>query len=267
MTGHAIADVSHLLAELLENAAAFSPPSAPVVVAGRRVDRRFVITITDEGIGMSDDRLAAANALLARPPAPGLSLSRTLGLYVVAHLAARHGIHVQLRHAPGTGLTAVVALPTDVLARVEDAPLPQPPRVEPASAPAPPMTYVAEPVDAEPLVAHSTTAAVVDPFDVPHRPVPAGTWAEARVDDMPLPRRAPSTTAPGGNGGAHAEADQVARHLTPRTPGANLSQSPVDRAASGATAARPRPERVAELLSRHERGKREGQARGPGDDR
>ena len=192
VTGHAIADVSHLLAELLENAAAFSPPSAPVVVAGRRVDRRFVITITDEGIGMSDDRLAAANALLARPPAPGLSLSRTLGLYVVAHLAARHGIHVQLRHAPGTGLTAVVALPTDLLARVEDAPLPQPPRVEPAPAPAPPMTYVAEPVDVEPLVAQSTTAAVVDPFDVPHRPVPAGTWAERGSTTCPCraaPRR------------------------------------------------------------------------------
>ena len=115
VVGNAVADVTHLLAELLENATGFSPPQSPVVVAGRAADRRFLITITDEGIAMDEARLADANALLARPPAPGLALSRTLGLHVVAHLAARYGIHVQLRRA-STGLAAIVALPATLLA-------------------------------------------------------------------------------------------------------------------------------------------------------
>jgi signal transduction histidine kinase len=300
VTGHAVADVSHLLAELLENAAAFSPPTAPVVVAGRRIDRRFVVTITDEGIGMDDDRLAAANALLAHPPAPGLSLSRTLGLYVVAHLAARHGIHVQLRHAPGTGLTAVVGLPADVLARVD---APPPTRATPQATPmpaAPTVTYVAEPVETElvaqpaPVVAQAppeyqpsvTTVAWSDapiaapttaPASPPSAPpvsappvAPSGTPIAPPVrvpsGEPPLPRRAPGGGTTAGNGGTGEGSD---RYLTPRTPGANLSQAPADRAAAtpGATVTRPRPERVAELLSRHERGKREGHSRGPGDDR
>ena len=113
-------DLTHLLAELLENAAAFSPPKTPVVVGGRTVDERFVITIADEGIGMDDDRLAVANAVLARPPAPGLTLSRTLGLYVVAHLAVRHGVLVQLRPAQGYGMVAVIVLPPTILVRADD---------------------------------------------------------------------------------------------------------------------------------------------------
>ena len=68
IAGNAVADVTHLLAELFENATVFSPPGTPVVVTGMRAERRYVISITDEGIGMTDERLAAANALLAKPP-------------------------------------------------------------------------------------------------------------------------------------------------------------------------------------------------------
>ena len=118
VAGNAVADVTHLLAELLENATVFSPPGTPVVVTGMRAERRYVISITDEGIGMADERLAAANALLARPPATGLALSRTLGLHVVGNLATRYGITVQLRRAATGGITAVVALPAKVLARL-----------------------------------------------------------------------------------------------------------------------------------------------------
>ena len=110
--------MTHLLAELLENATVFSPPGTPVVVTGMRAERRYVISITDEGIGMADDRLAAANALLKRPPATGLALSRTLGLHVVGNLATRYGITAQLRRSATGGITAVVALPAKVLARL-----------------------------------------------------------------------------------------------------------------------------------------------------
>ncbi len=148
ISGNAVADVSHLLAELLENATVFSPPTTPVVVTGRRVEHRYVITITDEGIGVEDERLAAINNLLARPPVTGLALSRTLGLFVVAHLAARYGIGVQLRRAPSTGVTAVVALPTAVLARVAaptdgHAPPPAPAPVPASPAGTTPMPVVA----------------------------------------------------------------------------------------------------------------------------
>ena len=290
VAGNAVADVSHLLAELLENAATFSPPSAPVVVAGRRIDRRFVITITDEGIGMADDRLAAANALLARPPAPGLSLSRTLGLYVVAHLAQRHGIHVQLRRSPGTGLTAVIGLPTAVLARVDNE---RPPAARGATAPP---TFVAEPVDVAPATptppkpTSPTPPAPPTPTGPrrdPREPAPAPAFAwRVEVAEDTLLRRGGAAGAgnggSGGNGGANGgnrgdgadngngstAAGTAGPHELPaRTPGANLSESPGDRAAWTASAARPRPERVAELLHRHERGKREGRSRPPDDDR
>jgi signal transduction histidine kinase len=285
VSGNAVADVSHLLAELLENAATFSPPSAPVVVAGRRVDRRFVITITDEGIGMDDDRLAAANALLARPPAAGLSLSRTLGLYVVAHLARRHGIHVQLRRSPGTGLTAVVGLPTGVLARVDG----DRPPARPAAAPSPP-TYVAEPVDLGPAPTPSRPSAspTAPPSGAPPiaerdsgrpEPAPAFAWRVEVSEDALLRRGGPAgagnggSGAAGGNGtnGGHGATGGAGvdgtRDLPARTPGANLSEAPGERSATAASAARPRPERVAELLQRHERGKREGRARPKEDDR
>jgi signal transduction histidine kinase len=145
VAGNAVADVTHLLAELLENATVFSPPGTPVVVTGMRAERRYVISITDEGIGMTDERLAAANALLARPPATGLALSRTLGLHVVGNLAARYGIAVQLRRAATGGITAVVALPAKVLARLPR-PGEGPEEAEPAHREAP---VVAVPVDAD----------------------------------------------------------------------------------------------------------------------
>ncbi|HSO95094.1 MAG TPA: ATP-binding protein, partial [Acidimicrobiia bacterium] len=163
VAGHAVADVTHLLAELLENATSFSPPTAPVIVAGRPHDHRYVITITDEGIGIDDERLRQMNALLVRPPAPGLSLSRTLGLHVVAHLAARHGIHIQLRPATGTGVTAVIALPATILSRAAEAPTPPaatpPPdpgapfKLEPVPEPAPsvPATSWTAPAPTEPV--------------------------------------------------------------------------------------------------------------------
>jgi signal transduction histidine kinase len=151
IAGNAVADVTHLLAELFENATVFSPPGTPVVVTGMRAERRYVISIADEGIGMTDERLAAANALLMKPPATGLALSRTLGLHVVANLATRYGITVQLRRSATGGITAIVALPAKVLARLprsggEPDPDPSSARSEGA--------VRAEPVDLDPLPSH-----------------------------------------------------------------------------------------------------------------
>ncbi len=115
LTGAAVVDVTHLLAELLENATSFSPPDSRVVVAGEWRDSSYVLSITDRGIGIDDARVELANRVLSEPPAPGLALSRSLGLIVVSHLAGRTGAAVAL-HSDGSGTTASVTLPASLLA-------------------------------------------------------------------------------------------------------------------------------------------------------
>lgn len=112
----AAADLAHLLSELMENATQFSPPDSRVEVVGHGNNGGgYTISITDQGIGMSADQLADANALLTRPPLLGLTLARTLGFIVVGRLAARHGIAVRLVPSPAGGVTAIVSIPTSVL--------------------------------------------------------------------------------------------------------------------------------------------------------
>jgi signal transduction histidine kinase len=115
IAGPVVGDVVHLLAELLENAATFSPPSNPVRVDARRTVDGALVRVHDTGIGINQVRLAEINARLVQPTALSSAAAGTMGLYVVAHLAARHGIRVQL-HVTGTGTTALVALPHRVLA-------------------------------------------------------------------------------------------------------------------------------------------------------
>jgi signal transduction histidine kinase len=124
VAGQAVSDIVHLLAELIENATAFSHPETKVTVAGEPTAAGYVLEIEDRGIGMSDEELAAANQRLEQPPSIDLGLSRRLGLYVVAKLAARHGIKVQLRHSWFGGLTALVKLPQVLLLAAEAATLP-----------------------------------------------------------------------------------------------------------------------------------------------
>ena len=112
--GASVTDVTHLLAELTENAVRFSPPDTAVTIRGRRDPRGGrgqLITVEDWGVGMDEADLAAANTLLAEPPEVDLSVSKRLGFHVVSRLAARHGIRVALSPTPGSGITASVALP------------------------------------------------------------------------------------------------------------------------------------------------------------
>jgi hypothetical protein len=116
VTGHAVADVVHLLAELIENATSFSPPGTQVQIAGQRAAGGYVLEIEDRGLGMSDEELLEANERLANPPTIDFAVARVLGLYVVGRLAQRHGIKVQLRHSWYGGVTALALLPTSLLA-------------------------------------------------------------------------------------------------------------------------------------------------------
>src|SRR5512132_3219150 len=123
VAGHVAVDVIHLLAELIENATAFSPPNTKVQVAGQAVPHGYVIEIEDRGLGMSDEELIQANERLANPPEIDFALSRVLGLYVVGRLSKRHDIKVQLRHSWYGGVTALTLLPNAML--VFPQPLPQ----------------------------------------------------------------------------------------------------------------------------------------------
>ncbi|NJC63500.1 HAMP domain-containing protein [Planosporangium flavigriseum] len=115
MAAHSVNDMVHLIAELLDNATAFSPPDSPVVVEARRVGDRAVLIIEDRGIGISPDQLRELNERLANPPMVDVAVSRMMGLVVVARLAARHGVKVELRPARERGTIADLTLPASVL--------------------------------------------------------------------------------------------------------------------------------------------------------
>ncbi|MFF1714440.1 nitrate- and nitrite sensing domain-containing protein [Streptomyces sp. NPDC058268] len=115
VVGTAVADLTHLLAELVENAAQFSPPHTKVRVNGEPVGNGYALEIEDRGLGMGADTLAEANHRIEQSEALDLFDSDQLGLFVVSRLAARHGIKVHLSTSPYGGTTAVVLLPTALL--------------------------------------------------------------------------------------------------------------------------------------------------------
>ncbi|MFI8252375.1 sensor histidine kinase [Streptomyces filamentosus] len=115
VAGGAVADLTHLLAELIENAAQFSPPHTKVRVSGEPVGNGYALEIEDRGLGMGKETLAEANARIDRSEALDLFDSDRLGLFVVSRLSSRHGVRVHLRTSPYGGTTAVVLLPTDLL--------------------------------------------------------------------------------------------------------------------------------------------------------
>ncbi|MBE8473379.1 sensor histidine kinase [Streptomyces justiciae] len=162
----AVADVIHLLAELIENATLYSPAPSPVGVRATVVAKGLAVEIEDRGLGMSEEDYASFNAQLAEAPkfdVVALADDLRLGMFVVAQLADRHGIAVTLRSSPYGGTTAIVLIPHEVLVREEDggAPAEKPAR---------------EPETSE-------------------RPEPAAAVAPvASAAPSPLPRRVPQTS-------------------------------------------------------------------------
>ncbi|GAB3503821.1 sensor histidine kinase [Phytohabitans suffuscus] len=172
----AVNDLVHLVAELFDNATAFSPPDSHVMVEARRVGDRAVLYVEDRGIGITPDQMHDLNERLATPPMVDVAVSRMMGLVVVARLAARHGVKVELRPATERGTVADVTLPTSVLVpralsgRNEPGASPfQPTMVPPATQPPPPPPQPVHrpPVGATPLALESgpTSAPPGRPFD------------------------------------------------------------------------------------------------------
>nr|WP_037828402.1 nitrate- and nitrite sensing domain-containing protein [Streptomyces sp. NRRL S-325] len=140
IAGFAADDVSHLVAELLENATSFSPPDSHVELSGWLLETgEVMLSVQDTGIGMSAVRMGELNARLADPATfeagEQAADGAGLGLQVISLLAARHGVQVQLREQKGSGVTAVVVLPQALLPKVP--PVSSPPSVPlPGDAPA-----------------------------------------------------------------------------------------------------------------------------------
>jgi signal transduction histidine kinase len=121
IVGTAVADVTHLLAELVENAVLYSPPDTRVQVKASRVANGYVVEVEDRGLGVPNAKLDAFNDRLARPPEFDLADSDQLGLFVVSRLAARHQIKVSLRGSPYGGTAAIVLMPHHLVMTAEDA--------------------------------------------------------------------------------------------------------------------------------------------------
>ncbi|MDO0910803.1 nitrate- and nitrite sensing domain-containing protein [Streptomyces sp. DT2A-34] len=175
----AVADVIHLLAELIENATLYSPAPAPVGVRAAMVAKGLAVEVEDRGLGMSEEDYDSFNAQLADPPqfdVVALADDLRLGMFVIAQLARRHGIAVTLRSSPYGGTTAIVLIPHDIVVR--DVPAPDRDEVEHAGAAEP-----EEPVrESRPVI--------------PARTAPERTAAPAAGRDRlsPLPRRVPQTS-------------------------------------------------------------------------
>ena len=116
ITGAAVADMIHLLAELIENATLFSPSGTRVEVRAGRVANGFAVEIDDRGLGVEAEQLTEINRQLASPPDFDLANADRLGLFVGGKLAARHGVRVSLRTSPYGGTTAIVLMPNSIVA-------------------------------------------------------------------------------------------------------------------------------------------------------
>jgi signal transduction histidine kinase len=216
ITGTAVADVTHLLAELVENAVLYSPPDTRVQVRASRVANGYVVEVEDRGLGIPDAKLDAFNERLARPPEFDLADSDQLGLFVVSRLAARHQIKVSLRGSPYGGTAAIVLMPLRlVVAEAEASGPPGPdaigpgnepaassqasgnwPRLEPAitepaiTEPAITGPAITEPVITEPVITESAIAG--SQLDLPRR------LRQASL--APQLRETPPAGRPGSNG-------------------------------------------------------------------
>lgn len=122
VAGEAASALSHVLAELVENALQFSPPDARVELKGKAEGEGYLLAVEDDGIGMTSEELERANVRLSGEESYTVAPSRYLGHYVAGNLARRFGIVVRLQDRPAGGVTATVRIPSSLLA--ESAPTP-----------------------------------------------------------------------------------------------------------------------------------------------
>ena len=254
IVGGAASDLTHLLAELIENGVKHSPPHELVEVRGRLTPDGYSLAVVDHGLGMSAEDIAVANQRLAGAEAPTIALSKHLGHFVAAALAARNGIGVRLQGSEVVGIAAIIDLPAAIVGPMPPEPLrelvapaapgapagPPPPEAlagmsaapsaastgpDPASPPASPAPAPQQtPVDAPPAAA--VPAPSPDPVSTP-APIPVGGGTPA-VTASGLVRRVRGAQHPGAAGplgpAGRSPSIQPAATLDDRGPGVDPAE-------------------------------------------
>lgn len=267
-----VGDLVLMLAELLENAASFSPAHSSVEVTVRDApDGAALVEVVDHGLGLGSDRLAEENARLVRRERLDLVPTKVLGLFVVGTLARRWGLPVALSRTPGGGLTGRVTIPAGLLS-AEQQPAKAAPAV-PAALAVPAQRPAAAAVTTPPVRPPASSVIVLPPAPAPraalmptaaaHTPPPVHTPA------LPAARTAPALASrphspvlpPSVEGGLPRRAprrnpdEPVHTHSTAAEPAADDAARPeggLRRRVRGATLQRPpQPARVESAPARH----------------
>lgn len=185
--GRAVADLVHLLAELIDNATSFSPPGSRIEVRGNPVGRGVVVEVDDQGLGIEADRRATLNDMFRNPPDFGLmtlSDDARVGFFVVAHLANQHGLRVSLMESIYGGVRAGVLIPTVLMTSRERTNGDE--RTEELAA------EKTSPLTASDTASRENGVAEPHPTAPPFEPVGAAQRGRPGADDRPvLPRRRP----------------------------------------------------------------------------
>ncbi|MFG2334385.1 sensor histidine kinase [Streptomyces sp. NPDC048604] len=210
LRGHAVADVIHLLAELVENATVFSAPHTTVLLRAQRVTAGLAIEVEDRGLGMPVAEQNKMNALLADPDQVNVAhllQDGRIGLFVVSALARRHGIAVRLQSNIYGGVQAVLVLPQGLLGQEQGGAAGHAPQravpaaaqaAAPYEAPAAPPAQVAAPMPA-PVPAQAVPAPAARPHAAPAAPAPGpGPAAPAAYPAAPAEQPPAYVPAPSG---------------------------------------------------------------------
>nr|WP_228685048.1 nitrate- and nitrite sensing domain-containing protein [Amycolatopsis thermoflava] len=212
--GPSVHDLVHLLAELLDNATYFSEPETKVSVRAVVTRKKaLAIQITDRGVGMSPEQIAEANRRLADPPDLDVSVTRRMGLYVVARLAQRQGIEVRLRENEDIdgGVIARIVVPPDLLGPVAREPMPRP--AETSSPNLPPVPAQRTPSNLsrrEQAQAQEAETGVLRPLD---QPISLDDLVAGSTDAAYLSRGKPRAEEPRPNGSTPPQPEEQPNHF------------------------------------------------------
>ncbi|MEW2452068.1 ATP-binding protein [Streptomyces parvulus] len=206
LRGHAVADVIHLLAELVENATLFSAPQTQVLMRASLVTSGLAVEVEDRGLGMPAAEQARMNALLADPDQVNVAhllADGRIGLFVVSQLAKRHGITVRLQTNIYGGVQAVLVVPQALLGAE--------PGALPGAATGPAPAVAAGPVPVPPP--RQQTPPTATPPTTPPRVEPVSNAPVAVAPLTPAPATAPTAAAP-----LPAAPGTVPQHAPPARP-------------------------------------------------
>ncbi|XVQ09143.1 nitrate- and nitrite sensing domain-containing protein [Spirillospora sp. CA-255316] len=265
LRGPAVADTIHLLAELIENAAAFSPPTTPIRVTGQEVAHGFALEVEDRGLGIDRETMDGFNRLLATDPELDLDDSARLGLFVVARLAARHGIRVTLRSSPYGGVIAIALVPHELVVEPEEGRTAQEGAAYDGASGHAGREEAAHGAEGagehRALIASAPVAAVRESVESSAGPAAPGQSSASRPSSAPAPgSSAPGSSPTSATGEFPLPMRRRQTHLAPQLRGSAGTAGPAPEGGSGGVPGPRSPEAARALMSTMQRGWQRGRA-------